>query len=69
MLLSPRWVNWRNTSASSMQASTVETNHQADTRRFVLILCSTLNTTDTIKHATLQVDTLPTFPMWVSTLG
>jgi hypothetical protein len=25
--------------------------------------------TDAIKHATLQVDTLPTFPMQVSTLG
>jgi hypothetical protein len=35
----------------------------------VLILCLTLNMTDAIKHATLQVDTLPTFPTWVSTLG
>jgi hypothetical protein len=52
-----------------MQASTVETNHQTDTRRFVLILCLMLNTTDAIKHATLQVDTLLTFPMQVSTLG
>jgi hypothetical protein len=48
-------------SASSMQASMVETNHQMGTRRFVLILCLMLNMTDAIKHATLQVDTLPTF--------
>jgi hypothetical protein len=52
-----------------MQASTVETNHQMDTRRFVLILCLTLYMMDAIKHATLQVDTLPMFPMQVSTLG
>jgi hypothetical protein len=36
-------------SASSMQACTVETNHQMGTRRFVLILCLTLNMTDEIK--------------------
>jgi hypothetical protein len=47
----------------------VETNHQMDTRRFVLILYLMLNTTDAIKHATLQVDILPTSPMQVSTLG
>jgi hypothetical protein len=52
-----------------MQASMVETNHQMDTRRSVLILCLTLNMTDAIKHATLQVATLPTFLMRVSTPG
>jgi hypothetical protein len=39
------------------------------TRRFVPILCLTLNMMDAIKHATFQVDTLPTFLMQVSTLG
>jgi hypothetical protein len=51
-----------------MQATTVEKNHQMGTRRFVLTLCVTLNMTDAIKHAMLQVDTLPTFLTRVSTL-
>jgi hypothetical protein len=38
-------------------------------RRFVLILCLTLNMVDAIKHATLQVGTLPTFLTRVSTPG
>jgi hypothetical protein len=33
-----------------MQASTVKTNHQMGTRRFVLILCLTLNMMDAIKQ-------------------
>jgi hypothetical protein len=44
-----------------MQASTVETNHQLGTRGYVPILCLTLNMTDAIKHARLQVDTIPMF--------
>jgi hypothetical protein len=44
-------------------------NHQMDTRRFMLILCLTLNMTDAIRHATLQVATLPTFLTRVSTPG
>jgi hypothetical protein len=58
-----KWGDATITKMSQLKESTVKTNHQMGTRRFVLILCLTLNLMDAIKHATLQVDTLPMFLM------